>query len=101
MNEKITLLKDLEYNADIETVMSMLIEASKKRDTPQLKTMAEAVNRIYFYVHNLREERKMYNKAMSQYSADKCRAVERARMAEKKTEELEEKLKKYNIFGDK
>lgn len=99
MNEKITILKDVEYNADIELLMTTILEASKKKETPKVKAMAEALWRVYFYVHNLQEDRKMYNKAMSEYREGKNRAVERARKAEKKVEELQEELKKFNIFN--
>ena len=54
---------------------------------------------ITFYVNNLQEDRKMYNRSLSEYRADKNRAIERARRAEKKIEKLEQELKKFNIFN--
>lgn len=100
MNDKIRGLKDLQYYGDIELLMALIQEANKKQDTPKLKSMTEAISRVYLYVHNLLEERKMFNRAISEYREDKLRAIERAKRAEKKVEELTEKLKKVNIFGE-
>ena len=47
------------------------------------------------YVNNLISDRFFYEKTISEYRADKLRAIERARKAEEKVKLLEEKLNIY------
>jgi C4-type Zn-finger protein len=93
MNAKIDLLKDMEYLTDIEMLSTLILDQCKKKETPTLTEMSKAIARIFFYVNNLQMDRKMYDKAMSQYREDKNRAVLRSRKAEIKIEELERELK--------
>ena len=95
MNAKIDLLKDMEYLADIEMLSTLILNQIKKKETKTLTEMSGAISRIFFYVNNLQMDRKMYDKAMSQYREDKNRAVLRARKAETRVEELERELKKW------
>jgi len=95
MNAKIDLLKDMEYLADIEMLSTLILDQCKKKETPTLTEMSKAIARIFFYVNNLQMDRKMYDKAMSQYREDKNRAVLRSRKAEKRIEELERELKNW------
>lgn len=99
MNKKIDNLKDLQYYTDLEFLSCTLLEAINKKPSKQLSRMAEAVNNIHLYVVNMQIERRMYNKSMSEYRSNKNRAIERARRSEKKIIELQEELKKFNIFN--
>jgi len=85
----------MEYLADIEMLSTLILNQIKKKETKTLTEMSGAISRIFFYVNNLQMDRKMYNKAMSQYREDKNRAVLRARKAEERVEELESELKKW------
>ena len=98
MNDKINNLKDLQYYGNIELVTNVVLEAIKKKDTPKLQELSKAVTQIALYVNHLQTDRQMYNQSMKQFASDKLRAIERARRAEKKIEELEAELKKFNIF---
>lgn len=95
MNAKIDLLKDMEYLADIEMLSTLILDQCKKKETPTLTEMSKAIARIFFYVNNLQMDRKMYDKAISQYREDKNRAILRSRKAEERVEELERELKKW------
>mgnify|MGYP005988202679 CR=1 FL=1 len=95
MNAKIDLLKDMEYLADIEMLSTLILDQLKKKETPTLTEMSKAIARIFFYVNSLQMDRKMYDKAMSQYRGDKNRAILRSRKAEQRVEELERELKKW------
>jgi len=99
VNDKINNLKDLQYYGNIELLSGVVLEAIKKQETPKLVEMSKAITQITFYVNNLQEDRKMYNRSLSEYRTDKNRAIERARVAEKKIDKLEEELKKFNIFN--
>lgn len=95
MFAKIDLLKDMEYLTDIEMLSTLILDQCKKNETPTLTEMSKAIARIFFYVNSLQVDRKMYDKAMSQYREDKNRAIMRARNAEVKIRDLEEELKKW------
>ena len=82
MNAKIDLLKDMEYLSDIEMLSTLILDQCKKNETKTLTAMSKAIARIFFYVNNLQQDRKMYDKALSQYREDKNRAILRARKVE-------------------
>lgn len=99
MNDKINNLKDIQYCGNIELLSGVVLEALKKQETPKLVDMSKAISQIAFYVNNLQEDRKMYNRSLSEYRSDRNRAIERARRAEEKIEKLEKELKKFDIFN--
>lgn len=101
MNRKIDNLKDIEYQSNIQLIATILLDALKKKETDKLKKMSEAITNIAFYVNNLQFDRWAYNKSLDEYKNEKNRAIIRARKAEEKIEELEVKLKKFNIFKEK
>lgn len=93
IDKKIDLLKSIEYSNDYEMISSIFLEWQKKKPTETLDKMIEAFNRMYFFTFNMEESVRYMRKIVSEYRADKIRAVERARKADKRIEELEEKLK--------
>lgn len=95
MFAKIDLLKDMEYLTDIEMLSTLILDQCKKKETPTLTEMSKAIARIFFYVNSLQVDRKMYDKAMSQYREDRNRAIMRARNADVKIRDLEDELKKW------
>ena len=101
MNKKINNLKDIQYFGNIELLSSMILKAIKQKNSDQLQQMSRAITEIAFYVNGLHMDRWGYNKSLEEYRADKNRAIERARRSEKKIEELEKQLKKFNIFNQK
>lgn len=95
MFAKIDLLKDMEYLTDIEMLSTLILDQCKKNETPTLKEMSKAIARIFFYVNSLQVDRRMYDKAMSQYREDKNRAVLRSRKVEQELEKLQKELVKW------
>tara|TARA_R110000744_G_scaffold145383_1_gene257980 strand:+ start:30 stop:326 length:297 start_codon:yes stop_codon:yes gene_type:complete len=95
MFAKIDILKDMEYLTDIDMLSTLILDQLKKKETPTLTEMSKAIARIFFYVNSLQVDRRMYDKAMSQYREDKNRAVLRARKSDLKINQLEEELKKW------
>jgi len=83
----------MEYLTDIEMLSTLILDQCKKKETPTLTEMSKSIARIFFYVNSLQQDRKMYDKAMSQYRADKNRAVLRSRKAEEEMEGLRKELK--------
>ena len=55
---------------------------------------------VGFYVHNIITNERLYEQSLSEYRSDKIRAVERARIAEKKIEELEKEIVKLQTKLD-
>lgn len=92
MTSKIENLKDIEYYSDYESLANILLGWSKKKENAQLDECMRALTQIAFYVNNLQTDRWAHNKIVSEYRADKLRAIERAR----KADELAEKLQAEN-----
>tara|TARA_R110000824_G_scaffold271961_6_gene460475 strand:- start:7078 stop:7383 length:306 start_codon:yes stop_codon:yes gene_type:complete len=100
MNAKIDLLKDMEYTVDIDMLSTLVLAQCKKNETPTLTEMSKALARIFFYVNSLQQDRRMYDKAMSQYREDKNRAVMRARKSELEIDKLKAEIGRLkNISG--
>jgi hypothetical protein len=95
MFAKIDLLKDMEYLTDIDMLSTLILDQCKKKETPTLTEMSKAIARIFFYVNSLQVDRKMYDKAMSQYREDRNRAILRARKAEEELESVKKELVKF------
>tara|TARA_B110001452_G_scaffold258023_1_gene252790 strand:- start:605 stop:904 length:300 start_codon:yes stop_codon:yes gene_type:complete len=92
MFAKIDLLKDMEYLVDIDMLTNLVLNQIKKKETKTLTEMSKAIARIFFYVNSLQVDRRMYDKAMSQYREDKNRAVLRARKSEAELEICKKEL---------
>jgi len=73
MNKKINNLKEIEYYTN---------------------DMYFAWQQIGFYVHNHIMNEKLYDESLSEYRADKIRAVERARKADELVKDLQEQIQK-------
>lgn len=96
MNKKIDNLKELQYYGDFNLVADVIIKLKKKHpDNTTLIEAVDAMTQIGFFVQNLISDRYFYNESMNQYRADKIRAIERARKADKLVEELKKELVVY------
>ena len=96
-DKKIDLLKSIEYSNDFNFISEVLLKWQKQKPTETLDKIIGAFNRMYFYTFNMEEEVRHMRKIVSEYRADKNRAVERARVADKKIETLEKKLKTLKL----
>jgi len=95
MNKKINNLKEIEYYTNFNLVGEYIVKSRKlKPDNKALNDMYFAWQQIGFYVHNHIMNEKLYDDSLSEYRGDKIRAVERARKAELRIVELEQKLEK-------
>lgn len=96
MNKKIDNLKELQYYGDFNLVADVITKLKKKHpDNTTLIEAVDAMTQIGFFVQNLISDRYFYNESMNQYRADKIRAIERARKADKLVEELKKELVVY------
>lgn len=92
IDQKITLLKSIEYSNDFNFISSLFLKWQKQKPTETIDKAIGAFNRMYFYSFNMEEEIRHLRDIVSQYRADKNNAIERARKAEEKNTNLEKKL---------
>jgi len=101
MNNKINNIREAEYYGNFNTVGEKIVKWRKaKPENKELNEMYFAWQDVGFYAHNLITNERLYNKTISEYRADKDRAVIRARNAEQKIKELEKELQKYKTLYD-
>lgn len=95
MNRKINTLKDLEYFGAFTYCAEMVLKWEKlKPDNLEIREFARSIAVVFFYVNEIQNDRLMYDKAISEYRADKNRAVLRARQSEIEVKKLTEELNK-------
>ena len=98
MNKKINNLKEGEYYANFNLVGEHIVKSRKaKPENKVINEMYYCWQEIGFYVHNLIYNQRFYEETISQYRSDKLRAVERARKADKKIEELEKEIESLKV----
>ena len=96
-DRKIDLLKAIEFSNDFQMLSEVLLKWKKAKPTETIDKLISATIRMYYYSFNMEEEVRQMRKIVTEYRADKTRAVERARVAEKKIETLEKKLKTLKL----
>lgn len=94
MTSKIENLKDIEYYSNFESLSNILLGWSKKKENKELDECIRAMTQIAFYVNELQSDRWARKKAVSDYRADKLRAVERARKADELADSLQQENSK-------
>lgn len=92
---KIQNLKSIQFSTDFTLISTQLLEWKKKKPIPALNDVIDAVQSWFFYTHELETTQWYWEKSIEDYRSQKLRAIERARRAEKKLQEVEEELKKY------
>ena len=86
-------LLELQNNADMEMLLSLILKWTKKSDSKEIKAFNDALFRQLRYIQMLEDERFSFDRIISENIADKIRAVERARKADEKIKELQDKIK--------
>jgi hypothetical protein len=92
---KVNLLKSIDYMANFQLVSDTVLDWKKKKDMPILNKMAMALSECYLYTNDLERQEWYWSKSIEEYREDKLRALERARKAEQKVQELEKQLEHY------
>lgn len=86
-------LLELQNNADMQMLLELVMKWTKKSESKELKAFEDALFRQLRYIQALEDERFSFDRIISESIADKIRAVERARIADERIEELEKKIK--------
>jgi len=90
-------LLELQNNADMEMMLSLIMDWTKKSDSKEIKAFNDALFRQLRYIQTLEDERFSFDRIISESIADKTRAVERARISDERIEELEQQIKKLEM----
>lgn len=101
MNKKLNNIKEGEYYGNFNLVGEYIIKSRKaKPENKAINDMYYCWQEVGFYAHNLISNERLYEQSLSEYRLDKIRAVERARIAEEKVDELQNELSKYKaLYG--
>ena len=91
-------LLELQNNADMEMLLSLIMEWTKKSESKELKAFEDALFRQLRYIQALEDERFSFDRIISESISDKVRAVQRARAADEKIELLEQEIKKLKLI---
>lgn len=91
-------LLELQNNADMQMLLSLIMEWTKKSESKELKSFEDALFRQLRYIQSLEDERFSFDRIISESISDKTRAVERARAADEKIELLEKEIKKLKLI---
>ena len=94
MNKKIHNLKHLDYLANFDILANTFLEWQEKKPTDRVDKLMGSLIDINYYITEIYTNELYFNKALSEYRADKLRAIERATKAEKKVEKLENEIAK-------
>lgn len=86
-------LLELQNNVDMEMLLSLILKWTKQSDSKEIKVFNDALFRQLRYIQMLEDERFSFDRIVSESLADKVRAVERARKADERIEELEKQIK--------
>lgn len=85
---KIDTLQDIKYINNFNLVSEVLLKWSKLKSNKELDKIISAMSEIAFYNIKIKEERDNMLDIVSEYRADKLRAVQRARKAEEKLNKI-------------
>ena len=86
-------LKEYEISSDIEFLSEMILKQIKKQKSPVLLKMRDSIVRLAYYFLESKNERRLYQEALSDYKLRKNRAILRARKAEEENEKIRRQSK--------
>ena len=96
MIKKLEVMEDIQLTTNLLTLQSNVLEWVKaKPDNKKLNEVCDAVVKISFTCNKLQLEKTNYHLAMQEYRHDSIRAIERARKAEGKIDEIQKQLDVY------
>jgi hypothetical protein len=90
-------LLELQNNADMEMLLSLILKWTKQSDSKEIKAFNDALFRQLRYIQMLEDERFSFDRIISESLADKVRAVERARKADELVESLTKDLEGFRM----
>tara|TARA_R110000803_G_scaffold79670_1_gene145382 strand:+ start:43 stop:375 length:333 start_codon:yes stop_codon:yes gene_type:complete len=96
MFKKFEVMEDLELTSNLLTIQENVWEWCKaKPDNKKLNQVRDAIVRISLISNKMQLDKGNYHLALEQYRHDSLRAIERARAAEGKIDEIQKQLDVY------
>ena len=96
MYKKFEVMEDLELTSNLLTIQANVLEWCKARpDNDKLNEVRDAIVRVSIIASKMQLEKGNYHLALEQYRHDSLRAIERARSAEGKIDEIQKQLDIY------
>ena len=96
MIDRVDNYKQLKYLENIMKILEVLGEWDRIKPSETTKQLVKAATQIGFYVNNLELDLLAHRTFESENRQDKIRAIERARRAEERVEELEKEIENRN-----
>lgn len=93
-HDKAEVLKDIEYNTHTSVCLETLNKWKKDSSNKDLRLFIKSFLETIFYTNTLQRDRFIHNKMIEEFRSDKLRAVERARKADLKVENLQKEISK-------
>jgi len=90
-------LLELQNNADMEMLLSLIMKWTKTSESKELKAFEDALFRQLRYIQMLEDERFSFDRIVSEAIADKIRAVERARKADELVDSMTKELEAFRM----
>ena len=95
MHKKFDALEDVDLSSNLLIIQEITAKWYKSRpDNKDLQMLKDAVLKVSFIANKMNYEKHLYHTTISEYRADKLRAVERARKAEQELLKQREKQSK-------
>jgi hypothetical protein len=99
--DRMAIAKDLEYYGHINVACTIAQKWCKmKPDNEELRLLSDSLVGIFFWGNNQEQDRRIYDKELSEFRAAKNRAVLRARKAEQEIERLQAEIKKLKQISN-
>tara|TARA_R110002049_G_scaffold1034_4_gene7680 strand:+ start:10531 stop:10860 length:330 start_codon:yes stop_codon:yes gene_type:complete len=99
--DRMAIAKDLEYYGHINVACTIASKYCKlKPDNEELRLLSDSLVGIFFWGNNQEQDRRIYDKELSEFRADKNRAVLRARKAEQEIIKLQAEIKKLKQISN-
>jgi len=99
--DRMAIAKDLEYYGHMDVACTIAKKyCDLKPDNKELRLLSDSLIGIFFWGNMQEQDRRIYDRELSEFRADKNNAVLRARKAELKVQELEEQIKKLKQIAN-
>ena len=99
--DRMAIAKDLEYYGHMDVACTIAKKyCDLKPDNEELRLLSDSLIGIFFWGNMQEQDRRIYDRELSEFRADKNNAVLRARKADLKVQELEEQIKKLKQIAN-
>jgi|TARA_B110001450_G_scaffold116694_1_gene110325 hypothetical protein len=99
--DRMAIAKDLEYYGHINVACTIASKYCKmKPDNKELRLLSDSLVGIFFWGNQQEQDRRIYDKELSEFRADKNRAVLRARKSELEVTKLRKEIEKLKSLAN-